>query len=107
MAVMNPPEKKLEKRTSVHWLFFQTCFLDHFTEVRFDCFLSGEFITAIVVNPPERKLAKRTSVHCTEVRVASFFSGGFTTMTLINPLERNLAKRTSVHCAIAMHAHYM
>ena len=28
MAVMNPPEKKLEKRTSVHWLFFQTCFLD-------------------------------------------------------------------------------
>jgi hypothetical protein len=33
------------------------------TEVRFDSFLSGGFITAIVVNPPERKLAKSTSVH--------------------------------------------
>ena len=35
----------------------------HLTEMRFDRFLSGEFITAIVVNPPERKMAKCTSVH--------------------------------------------
>ena len=35
----------------------------HCTEVCFDSFLSGGFITAIVVNPPERKLAKCTSVH--------------------------------------------
>jgi hypothetical protein len=37
--------------------------LDHCTEVPFACFLSGEFITAIVVNPPEKKSAKCTSVH--------------------------------------------
>jgi hypothetical protein len=32
--------------------------------MRFESFLSGGFITAIVVNPPERKLTKRTSVQC-------------------------------------------
>ena len=35
----------------------------HCTEVQFDNFLSGRFITAIVVNPPERKLTKCTYVH--------------------------------------------
>ena len=45
--VVNPPERKLTKRTSVQ------C-----TEVHF----SGGFISAIVVNPLERKLAKCTSV---------------------------------------------
>ena len=47
MAVINLPEKKLAKHTSVEY-----------TEVRFACFLSDGFITAIVVNPPGRKLAK-------------------------------------------------
>ena len=47
MAVINLPEKKLAKHTSVDY-----------TEVRFARFLSDGFITAIVVNPPGRKLAK-------------------------------------------------
>ena len=55
--VVNPPERRLAKRTSVH------C-----TEVQFASFFSGGFITAIVVNPPEKRLSKRTSVHWSETR---------------------------------------
>ena len=40
-----------------------TSIFGHCTEMRFACFFSGGFITAIVVNPPERKLKKRTSVN--------------------------------------------
>ena len=35
----------------------------HFTEVRFDSFLSGGFTTMVVINPLDWKLANRTSVH--------------------------------------------
>ena len=54
MAVINPPERKLPKRTSVQ------C-----TQVRFASFLSGGVSTMAVINLPERKLPKRTSVHYT------------------------------------------
>ena len=40
------------------------------TKVRFDSFLSGGFITAIVVNSPEMKQAKRTSVQCNAMKTA-------------------------------------
>ena len=76
MAVINPPERNLAKRTSVHCkaeilTIFRSyfgrihdtidCFRDLLTfitvlwtyEVRFASFLSGGFITAIVVNPPK------------------------------------------------------
>ena len=44
-------------------IIFLIChFSVHFTEVRFDSFLSGGFIIAIVVNSPEKKLAKCISV---------------------------------------------
>ena len=36
--------------------------LSQCTEVRFDSFLSGGFILAIVVNSPEKKVAKCASV---------------------------------------------
>ena len=52
MAVINPLERKLAKRSSMH------C-----TEVRFASFLSGGFTTMAVINPPERKLAKPISVY--------------------------------------------
>ena len=76
IAVLNPPESNLPKRTSVHserLLVMSTfCVFLHpmdnaqCTKVRFARFLSGGFITAIVVNPPERKLAKHISVQCSE-----------------------------------------
>ena len=49
-----------------------------YTELRFACFLSGGFITAILVNPLERKQAKRTSVKCAKhyPRILSMFSLG-------------------------------
>ena len=49
--VVNPPQRKLAKRTSVH------C-----TEVCFANFFFSGFFTVIEVNPPERNLAKRTAV---------------------------------------------
>ena len=58
IAVINPPERKLAKCTSVQ-----------FTELRFATFFSGGFIIAIVVNPPERRLAKRTSVQLLDYNV--------------------------------------
>ena len=51
--VVNPPERRLAKRTSVQ------C-----TEVRFDSYLSSGFTAMAVINPMERKFAKRTSVQC-------------------------------------------
>ena len=50
---VNPPSRKLARRTSVH------C-----TELRFASLLSGGFTAMAVINPPEKKLANRTSVHC-------------------------------------------
>ena len=51
---------KLFPKIILHfWLLILHC-----TEVQFDSFFSGGFITAITVNPPKRRLAKHTSVHC-------------------------------------------
>ena len=44
VIVVNPPEKKLAKRTSVYWS-------GQCTEVQFDGFQSGEISIVTVVNP--------------------------------------------------------
>ena len=49
--VVNLPERKLAKRTSVR-CFVTKIVLTYCTEVRFSSFFSGGFITATVVNPP-------------------------------------------------------
>ena len=64
-----------KSNSSLHYIIYivKSRAVDQSTEVRFDSFLFGGFITAIVVNIPERKLAKRTSVQSTEVLFVSFF----------------------------------
>ena len=79
--VLNPPERKLGKRTSVQ------C-----TEVRFVSFLSGGFITMTILNSPEKKLAKRISLQCID---------RFLEQAVVNRYSFNHEKSVifHIHCA--------